>query len=227
MTPTLAVYIETGNKLTFAVAQDWPGWARSAHSEAEAIERLIAYAPRYARAIHSSGVAFPYTAPVRAEVTARLQGDATTDFGVPEVIPEDDWRKLQPAELERSKAILNACWGHLDEVFRKVQDKVLTVGPRGGGRELAAIYAHTIQGDQLYLRRLGCTYERPEGVEGVAWARELRKLLLAGLEASNRGEIPEYGPRGGKRWPARYFVRRVAWHTLDHIWEIEDRVPHR
>ena len=32
------------------------------------------------------------------------------------------------------------------------------------------------------------------------------------------------GPRGGVRWPARYFVRRVAWHILDHAWEIEDRV---
>ena len=31
------------------------------------------------------------------------------------------------------------------------------------------------------------------------------------------------GPRGGKRWSARYFVRRAAWHVLDHAWEIEDR----
>jgi hypothetical protein len=25
-------------------------------------------------------------------------------------------------------------------------------------------------------------------------------------------------------WPPRYFVRRVAWHVLDHAWEIEDRI---
>ncbi len=25
-------------------------------------------------------------------------------------------------------------------------------------------------------------------------------------------------------WTARSFVRRVAWHTLDHTWEIEDRI---
>jgi hypothetical protein len=39
-----------------------------------------------------------------------------------------------------------------------------------------------------------------------------------------RGELAERGPRGGIRWPARYYVRRAAWHVLDHAWEIEDRL---
>lgn len=26
-----------------------------------------------------------------------------------------------------------------------------------------------------------------------------------------------------KGWPARYAARRIAWHVLDHAWEIEDR----
>jgi hypothetical protein len=26
-----------------------------------------------------------------------------------------------------------------------------------------------------------------------------------------------------KLWSPRYFVRRSAWHALDHAWEIEDR----
>lgn len=25
------------------------------------------------------------------------------------------------------------------------------------------------------------------------------------------------------RWPVRYYVRRAAWHVLDHAWEIEDK----
>ena len=24
-------------------------------------------------------------------------------------------------------------------------------------------------------------------------------------------------------WPTRYAARRIAWHVLDHAWEIEDR----
>ena len=25
------------------------------------------------------------------------------------------------------------------------------------------------------------------------------------------------------KWTARYFLRRAAWHVLDHVWEIEDK----
>jgi hypothetical protein len=35
---------------------------------------------------------------------------------------------------------------------------------------------------------------------------------------------PERVPRSGKLWTPRYFVRRTAWHALDHAWEIEDRL---
>ena len=47
----------------------------------------------------------------------------------------------------------------------------------------------------------------------------MRDALAAGM----RGELPAQGPRGGKIWSPRFFVRYVAWHTLDHAWEIEDR----
>jgi two-component system response regulator DesR len=30
-------------------------------------------------------------------------------------------------------------------------------------------------------------------------------------------------PLAGRRWPARYAANRIAWHALDHAWEIEDR----
>jgi hypothetical protein len=26
-----------------------------------------------------------------------------------------------------------------------------------------------------------------------------------------------------KGWPQRYAARRIAWHALDHAWEIQDR----
>jgi hypothetical protein len=53
---------------------------------------------------------------------------------------------------------------------------------------------------------------------------QVRQDILKGLAAAAAGEIPEHGPRGGVRWPPRYFVRRSAWHVLDHAWEIEDRI---
>lgn len=42
--------------------------------------------------------------------------------------------------------------------------------------------------------------------------------------AAAKGATLATGPRGGTRWPARYAIRRSAWHALDHAWEIEDRV---
>ncbi|MGB5058712.1 MAG: hypothetical protein WBO48_08460, partial [Candidatus Promineifilaceae bacterium] len=50
-----------------------------------------------------------------------------------------------------------------------------------------------------------------------------RQAILEALAAAAHGELPEQGPRDGKIWPARYYVRRAAWHVLDHAWEIEDR----
>jgi hypothetical protein len=30
-------------------------------------------------------------------------------------------------------------------------------------------------------------------------------------------------PLAGRTWTARYAAHRIAWHALDHAWEIEDR----
>ena len=49
-------------------------------------------------------------------------------------------------------------------------------------------------------------------------------MKLDALESAVHGELPEVGPRGGIIWKPRFFVRRVAWHVLDHAWEIEDRI---
>jgi hypothetical protein len=27
------------------------------------------------------------------------------------------------------------------------------------------------------------------------------------------------------KWPVPYAIRRIAWHALDHAWEMEDRLP--
>jgi hypothetical protein len=64
----------------------------------------------------------------------------------------------------------------------------------------------------------------------VSPARQIadtREAIVAALKASAAGEIPSRGPRGGVRWTAQYFVRRVAWHVMAHAWEIERRVAPR
>ena len=43
------VYVELGQKLVFAGALDWPGWARSGRGEPAALQALWTYGPRYDR----------------------------------------------------------------------------------------------------------------------------------------------------------------------------------
>ena len=31
------------------------------------------------------------------------------------------------------------------------------------------------------------------------------------------------GPLAERKWTQRYAARRIAWHALDHAWEMEDR----
>jgi hypothetical protein len=77
--------------------------------------------------------------------------------------------------------------------------------------------------DASHLSRLGRKYKPDEKEELAQQLADLREAMIGALEASAQGEMPERGPRGGKRIPARFFVRRSLWHTLDHVWEIEDR----
>jgi hypothetical protein len=37
------------------------------------------------------------------------------------------------------------------------------------------------------------------------------------------GQPSDGSPLGGRKWPPRYAAGRIAWHALDHAWEIEDR----
>jgi hypothetical protein len=78
--------------------------------------------------------------------------------------------------------------------------------------------------DAGYLSRLGGKLPPGAADDPDKALSETRKAILDALAAAARGEAPARGPRGGVRWTPRYFVRRSAWHVLDHAWEIEDRV---
>ena len=83
---------------------------------------------------------------------------------------------------------------------------------------------HVLGGEHAYATALGLTLPLLDSHATPEEIQEFRKGILKGVEASAHGELPLKGPRGGRRWPARYFVRRAAWHVLDHAWEIEDRL---
>lgn len=217
----LEVYLEVGNKRVFAGALDWPGWARSGQDEASALQALLDYGQRYAHVLRRSRLGFHPPEDVAAFVIKeRLKGNATTDFGAPGIAPSFDQKQVSAQELQRLKSILRACWRALDQAMEAASGKSLRSGPRGGGRLREGIREHVLDAEMGYLKQLGWKL-LPEDAGDM---ERRRQEILRGLDASVRGEIPTRGPRGGLRWSPRYFVRRAAWHLLDHAWEIEDRI---
>ncbi len=220
--PAIPVVIEVGTKRVFASAVEWPGWSRGAKDEAGALQALVDYAPRYARVVARSKLSFAAPDAVSAfRVVERVKGNATTDFGAPGVPARADGAAVRDVDLARLRTILEAVWRALDAGAAAARGHTLRKGPRGGGRSLDAIVAHARDAQAGYLSALGWPLKAdphaPDKLERV------RAAVLQGLAASAGGEIAPQGPRGGVRWKPRFFVRRLAWHALDHLWEIEDR----
>jgi hypothetical protein len=207
---TVRLYLEVGGKRTFASAADWPGWCRSGKDEHAAIEALAAYAPRYAAVAKLAKVAFPGAA-TDFNVTERLPGTPTTDFGAPGVPAKGDTRPLTAAESRRMCDLAAACWTYLDQVVAKAPS-ALRKGPRGGGRDRDVMFDHVLGAEMEYAKRIGTRLKQPAGKDKAA-VRAFRKAILESFGNPNRDE----------KWPVAYAVRRTAWHALDHAWEIEDR----
>jgi hypothetical protein len=217
----IPTYLEIGAKRAFAGAVEWPGWCRSGRDEPAALEMVFDSAPRYAKVLRGTRLGFDAPDDASAiRVVERLEGDATIDFGAPSIAPKADVRPIDDAELKRLSSILKACWRSFDAGVEAARGATLAKGPRGGGRDLPMIVAHVVEAEGSYLRMLGGKVESGPKRD---LAEPTHAAVLGALEATARDGTPPPGPRGGKRWLPRYFVRRVAWHVLDHAWEIEDR----
>ena len=216
MTGRIPVYLEVTPKRTFAGAIEWPGWCRAGKTTDEALEALVVYADRYASVIARSGLGFEKPGSVDdLEVVERLKGNATTEFGAPGVPPRADGRPLKATELKRLTTILEASWRAFDRAAKGAVGVTLSKGPRGGGRDLPKIVEHVMGAEEGYLGALGS--RRP------AEADALRTTVLTALAARAQNK-PVADPNNVKKlWLPRFYVRRSAWHALDHAWEIEDR----
>jgi hypothetical protein len=207
----VAVLVEAGTKRTFAVALDWPGWARSGKTEEQALEALLAYAPRYAEVAAAAGLEFP-AAEVTLDVVERVKGGGGTDFGVPGEVVDHDRQRLDAGARKRLRALVEAAWSVFDEVVKGAPPG-LRKGPRGGGRDRDQVVEHVYGAEDAYGRKFGVRITVPKLGDAAALGAA-RRALLDGLESG------EGGPKG---WPGPYAARRIAWHALDHAWEIQDR----
>jgi hypothetical protein len=216
LTESPPVYVEVGSKRVFACALDWPGWCRSGKDERQALQALADYAARYAAAPSVAGVEFSADTATTFEVRERLPGSATTDFGAPDRVPSSDREPLGPAEADRLAALVAAAWTILDRVVASAPAS-LRKGPRGGGRDRDAVFEHVLAAESAYARKLGVRQRQPSGGDAAAIAALREGILGAIRQAVEASSLGEAG------WLPRYAARRIAWHVLDHAWEIEDR----
>lgn len=212
----VAVSIEAAEKKSFATAVDWPGWSRSGKAEELAMEALLAYAARYAPIAALAGETFDAAGTIDVDLVEHISGGGATDFGVPEKVTDQDHRAVDRADAKRLAALVEAAWKAFDEISEKAPEE-LRKGPRGGGRNTSKIVDHVYGSEQGYARVMGI--KRKEfPTSDRAQLDELRVEMLEILRAPSDGSVI-----AGKKWTSRYAAHRIAWHALDHAWEIEDR----
>jgi hypothetical protein len=210
---TLRVFIEAGARRVFASALDWPGWARSAKSEELAIAALADYLPRYLEIVAMAG----YHAPEGVlSITERHQGLAkNADFGALGEVATSDSMPLGVEDAARQSALLAAAWRALDATAAAAPAQ-LRKGPRGGGRDTEQIVEHVLGAETIYARKMGLPRDKASA-DGPGASAALRQRIVAALGDPASLITP---PKG---WLPRTAIRRMAWHVLDHLWEIEDK----
>ena len=208
----IEIYIEVGKTRSVACSWEWPGWCRYGKTAESAQQALLDAAPRYQRIALQAG--FDFALPTQV-VSTQLQGNSNTDWA-PTLITERDLEPRADTDRARDVVLLRTAWATLDE-GAATSSPTLRKGPRGGGREVAQIVQHCIEAELAYARKIGIKHPTIASTDSAALAA-FRDAIAATLLAASDGTpiIP-----GG--WPEAYAVRRMAWHIIDHIWEIEDR----
>jgi hypothetical protein len=210
------VYLEAGSKRTFACSLEWPGLARAGKTEETALEALRSYIPRYARVAGGAGLRLDLSPDEPWDVVERVPTrSGGADFGVPTTVLGSDWEAVGTEEAGRTTALLGASWPLFDEAVATAPGS-LRKGPRGGGRDRDAIAAHVAAAEQMFAAKVGLKLPVPAPGDAEVISAN-REALMAWCRS---GQALETGRPG---WPPRYAARRLIWHVLDHLWEIEDR----
>ena len=207
------IYIELGEKRAIAWSLEWPGWCRIRNSVEAAVQALIDYEARYRPIAQRAGLNF---APGDLVIVEQLTGNANTDWGVPSALSRAETRPVDAATAQRNVAILRASWDTLEDVVA-ASPQELRKGPRGGGRDRDEIRRHVIEAERDYARKIGVRH-KPFAMDDKSALNAMRDEIVEVLSKPSGGE-----PLVSGGWHASYAVSRMAWHVVDHIWEIEDR----
>jgi hypothetical protein len=219
MSSELRVLVERGpkGKRFVAVAADWPGFERNGRDEDQALVKLQAYVPRYAKVAERAGLGQDVAAATDLVVIDRYMGTGSTDFWGISFAPSPlDRDAMDVATFDRLVTLLRAAWAEFDAMAGRVSAE-LRLGPRGGGRHRDRIIRHVlnVEGQDFAAR-----VKVPAELEDLLTAAGLAAHRDRFVEAM-RGWYAEGRPLGN--WTIPYLLRHTAYHALDHAWEMEDR----
>jgi hypothetical protein len=212
----LDIGAEVSPKKTFVWAIDWPGWCRSGKDRELAIDAFLAARGRYAKVARHAGLDLPKVDADDLDVAETVDGGGGTEFGVPSSITKLDRRRTTKVDAERLASLVEAAWAIFDRVAERSPAE-LRKGPRGGGRDRDKMIDHVIGADHAYAHEIGLRGPEPSRADRGTVDAE-RSAVLEVLRQPSNGS-----PLADRRWTQRYAARRIAWHALDHAWEMEDR----
>jgi hypothetical protein len=198
----VAVYLEHGRQHVLACAVDWPGWCGHGRSERAALDALAARAPRYALIAGTADIPFPAKTHPVFGVAERLPGSATADLGAPGLIPACDGKPVDARSASRCACLLTAAWAAFYQV--------------SGHRASSRLVEHVISAEVACARKLGIRRRTPS-VRDAAGIVALRDEITAVIGRPSDGL-----PVVRRGWPTRYAARRIAWHVIDHMWDVQD-----
>jgi hypothetical protein len=218
VTNHIRVTLEIGpkGKKVVAVAPDWPGLERGAKTGEAAIERLLAYVPRYATVTKLAGMQAAFVNLTDVDVVEQYPGTGSTDFwGISFAFSSIDQQVMSDEALERELTLMRACWAFFDDVRSRVSAEMQR-GPRGGGRDRDRIVRHTVAAEMDWGKKLGLapSYDGMLTDEGVKAHRDAYCNAIQVLHSQSKM---------ARTWPLRFLIRHTAYHTLDHAWEMEDK----
>ena len=217
---SIAVTIEATPKKAFATAIDWPGWSRSGKTEELALEALAAAGPRYATVAQRGGRVVPGAVERSRRFRGRGAHRRRGRHRVRRPVLDHRPRSKAPSTGQGSNAAApdsSRRPGRSSTASPLGAPAELRKGPRGGGRDRDKMIGHVVEADSAYAREIGIRQQPPDPTDRPA-IEAMRAAMLEVLRQPTDGS-----PIAERKWTTRYAARRIAWHALDHAWEMEDR----
>ena len=209
---------EATPKKAFARSIDWPGWCAVGKTADLALEAFAGYAAALRRRRGERRRGLPARRATRSSSEYRAAAVAT-DFGVPSAIT--DARSAagrRAAEAERLARLVEAAWTVFDARRAAAPGRAAQGPARRRPRPRQDGRATSTKRTGLRPRDRAPPARRPTR----RIAPRSRRCARAVLDVLRR-PIGRLADRRAGSGPPRYAARRIAWHALDHAWEMEDR----